>query len=92
MIVYEIDFTDHAQIEVEKLKKSEKQAYNKLVKLLLEIKKHPYKGTGKPKRLKGNLSGAYSRRITRKHRLVYEIHEDVITVLILSVEGHYDDK
>ena len=31
-------------------------------------------------------------RITAKHRLIYEIYEDVVTVDLISAAGHYDDK
>ena len=34
----------------------------------------------------------WSRRITDKHRLVYEIHKDKIDVLIVNAYGHYNDK
>ena len=53
---------------------------------------HPYSGTGKPELLKHNYAGYYSRRITQKHRLIYEINDQEITVLILSAAGHYQDK
>lgn len=53
---------------------------------------HPKTGTGHPEQLKGNRSGLWSRRITKKHRLVYEIHDNKIIVLVLTAYGHYDDK
>ncbi len=39
--------------------------------LLVECQRHPFKGTGKPEPLKGNLAGWWSRRIDLEHRLVY---------------------
>ncbi|MBQ9889758.1 MAG: type II toxin-antitoxin system YoeB family toxin [Bacteroidales bacterium] len=30
-----------------------------------------------------------SRRINRKDRLVYSIHDDVVTVVVVSASGHY---
>ncbi len=33
-----------------------------------------------------------SRRISRKHRLVYEIHDTEVIVLVLAAYGHYEDK
>ena len=30
--------------------------------------------------------------ITAHDRIIYEIHDEVITVLVLDVEGHYNDK
>lgn len=44
-------------------------------------------GIGKPEKLKGNLSGWYSRRITQEHRLVYKI--DKGSVMIASCKYHY---
>jgi len=34
----------------------------------------------------------YSRRISGKDRLIYDIYDDIIAVLIISVGGHYKDK
>ncbi len=41
--------------------------------LLQECMRHPFKGTGKPEALRGNLKGWWSRRIDREHRLVYRV-------------------
>jgi toxin YoeB len=41
--------------------------------LLAEIDHSPFRGTGRPEALKGNLAGYWSRRITDEHRLVYRI-------------------
>jgi toxin YoeB len=40
--------------------------------------------------LKGNLSGYWSRRISREHRLVYSIEDKIITVTVISAKGHYE--
>jgi Txe/YoeB family toxin of toxin-antitoxin system len=42
-------------------------------------------------KLVGNLKGKYFRRINLKHRLVYEILENIKTVKILGMWSHYDD-
>jgi toxin YoeB len=39
--------------------------------LIEECLRNPFKGTGKPEPLKGDLTGYWSRRITHEHRLVY---------------------
>ena len=41
--------------------------------LLHECLRHPFKGTGKPELLSGNLTGWWSRRIDREHRLAYRV-------------------
>ena len=49
----------------------------------------PRTGTGKPERLKHLGGEIWSRRITEKDRLVYEISADVIN--IIACRFHYDD-
>ncbi|MDL2255759.1 Txe/YoeB family addiction module toxin [Parabacteroides sp. OttesenSCG-928-K15] len=90
--MYKIIVSPNAQEDLNKLKKSNPLAFKKALKLLIELAQHPYTGTGKPERLKYNYSGYYSRRITKEHRLVYFIDEDIITVLVVSVSSHYNDK
>lgn len=41
--------------------------------LLKEITRDPFRGTGKPEPLGQNMSGWWSRRINREHRLVYRV-------------------
>lgn len=41
--------------------------------LLRECRRNPFRGVGKPEPLGGNLSGWWSRRINREHRLVYRV-------------------
>ena len=46
---------------------------DKINTLIEECRRHPFKGTGKPEPLGGNLSGWWSRRISHEHRLVYRV-------------------
>ena len=79
--------------DITDLKNTDIQSYSKVIKLIEELHEHPHTGTGKPKQLKyGKYKGVWSRRISGKHRLIYAIKENEITVLILSAKGHYDDK
>lgn len=41
--------------------------------LIANIKDTPFQGLGKPEPLKHDLSGWWSRRITKEHRLVYRV-------------------
>ena len=90
--MYKLDYTDKAMMDMQRLKNEEPKAFQKLSKLLEELMDHPKPGTGHPEQLKGNRSGLWSRRITKKHRLVYEIHDNKIIVLVLTAYVHYDDK
>ncbi|MCD8166015.1 MAG: Txe/YoeB family addiction module toxin [Bacteroides sp.] len=56
------------------------------------MEEHPETGTGKPKPLRHEQSGVWSRKIDDKHRMLYTIEEDTITVFIISLWGHYGDK
>lgn len=90
--MYDLVFSSLALKGVAKLRKSEPASYKKLVKILEELKKHPTTGTGHPEPLKGMSVPAWSRRLSARHRIVYEIQEKKVTVYILSSYGHYDDR
>lgn len=92
MSLYKIVFTTDAAKSVAKYKKSNPVQYRKLVKLLGELMEHPRTGTGHPEPLKSGDSITYSRRISKNDRLIYDIYEEKITVLVLAAEGHYSDK
>ena len=59
----------------------------RIVALIHDIARSPFSGIGKPEPLKHELSGYWSRRITREHRLVYKIKDD--TIFIASCKFHY---
>ncbi|MBD3628358.1 MAG: Txe/YoeB family addiction module toxin [Cyclobacterium sp.] len=61
----------------------------KIDQLLDELEEHPETGTGKPERLKNILSGYWSRRINKEHRLVYSIDGEKVIVTVISAYGHY---
>jgi len=91
-MIYEVIILEQAENHLAKLKKSEKAAFKKAVKLLGELQEHPTTGTGKPEQLKHYKEPTWSRRISDKHRLVYRIQDDIVVVLVISAFGHYDDK
>jgi toxin YoeB len=62
---------------------------SKIIRLIAETTRTPRTGTGKPERLKHLGGEVWSRRITEKDRLVYDIQSDVIT--IVACRFHYDD-
>jgi toxin YoeB len=67
--------------------KEDKKKALRIVKLIKEVQRNPFEGTGKPEPLKHELSGCWSRRIDREHRLVYEVMDDKIR--ILACRYHY---
>lgn len=89
---YKVDFTKDAQKVVKKWKKSNPILFKKLVAILDEISIHPRTGIGHPEPLRGGNDITYSRRISAHDRIIYDIYDEKITVLVIDVEGHYDDK
>jgi toxin YoeB len=66
----------------------DKKMLKKINQLIKDIQRTPFEGIGKPEPLKYDLSGFWSRRIDREHRLVYQVLEKEI--LIYSCKYHYD--
>ena len=60
----------------------------KVLKLIEETRRIPFGGTGKPEPLKNDLSGWWSKRIDREHRLVYRVEDEVL--VIAQAKGHYE--
>lgn len=90
---YTLAFSETALDDIERHKKSgNKQVLTKIEKLLNELMEHPTSGAGQPEMLKHDLAGLYSRRINKKHRLVYSINKEIIIVHVLSAWAHYGDK
>jgi len=65
----------------------DRKATLRIIKLLRELQRDPFHGTGKPEPLKHELAGCWSRRIDQEHRLVYQVQEKKIR--ILACRYHY---
>lgn len=86
----EIDYTDDAKSDVLFWMKSGNKSIQKKIKtLFFSIQETPFSGIGKPEALKHRLSGLWSRRIDKEHRLVYEIDEELNIIIVHSLRGHY---
>jgi toxin YoeB len=56
-------------------------------RLIEDVLRDPFEGIGKPEPLRHALTGAWSRRISEEHRLVYLVDgEDIV---VLQVRYHY---
>nr|WP_246005111.1 type II toxin-antitoxin system YoeB family toxin [Kaistella antarctica] len=64
----------------------------KLEILLLELEIHPKTGTGSPEKLRYYDGEVWSREVNKKDRLVYEIFEKDLLVIVIQSLGHYDDR
>ena len=88
--MYKIKILLQADKDIRSYQKAgNKKAIQKIHAILKELQIHPTTGTGKPEKLKYELTGYWSRRIDKKHRLTYRIEENDVTVVIVSALGHY---
>ena len=88
--MYVVRLSTDAQADLIRLRRNLPQAFKKAARLLAELEEHPRTGTGQAEQLKYFKNETWSRRITREHRLVYEIHENQVLVLVISAYGHYN--
>ena len=59
----------------------------RVVNLIKDVQRDPFKGIGKPEALRHELKGCWSRRIDQEHRLIYQVTEGKIR--ILACRYHY---
>ncbi|HEV2884223.1 MAG TPA: Txe/YoeB family addiction module toxin [Pyrinomonadaceae bacterium] len=59
----------------------------RIISLIREIQRDPFRGIGKPEPLKHEFKGCWSRRIDQEHRLVYQVKDERIR--ILACRYHY---
>ncbi len=62
----------------------------KISKLLDVLKDDPFQVYPPYEKLVGNLSGAYSRRINRQHRIIYTVYQEEKIVKVISMWTHYE--
>ena len=91
-MIYKISVLPEAEKVLKKWKKSNPQLYKKYNKIYHELTDLPRTGIGHPEPLVGGQSITYSRHITAHDRIIYDIYDDIVTVLVVEVEGHYNDK
>jgi toxin YoeB len=81
--VFQPEFLDDLRYWVETDRKIALRALD----LVEAVLRDPFTGLGKPEPLKHMLSGAWSRRLTQEHRIVYLVREDRID--FLQARFHY---
>ncbi len=85
----EIEYSDTAKEDLHYWKQSGNKAIQKKITALLQsISQSPFTGIGKPEALKHQFSGYWSRRISKEHRIVYQVETEKITVI--SLRFHYN--
>lgn len=67
--------------------KADRRVLKRINTLIQACLREPFTGIGKPEQLKYGAPGAWSRRITDEHRLVYLVDGD--DLVILQARYHY---
>lgn len=83
-----ISFTPTALEQFSLWIQDDKKLALRIIRLLQEIERTPFDGTGKPEPLKGDFKGYWSRRINEEHRLVYKVLPNHI--IVHSCRFHYN--
>ena len=91
-MMYKVEYSKAADKTLRKWKKSNPVLFKKATKVLLDIMQHPRTGIGNPEALIGGNDITWSRHITADDRIVYDIYDERITVLVIQAESHYSDK
>lgn len=90
--MYSIDFDPKLEKIIKKWKKSNPILFKKLKQILLAIQKDPRHGIGHPEPLVKGSDITYSRHISAHDRIIYDIYDKDVHVLVIELEGHYNDK
>lgn len=90
--MYTIKFDDHVVKVIAKWKKSNPILFKKLEKIVKAIAEDPRHGIGHPEPMVGGGDVTYSRHISAHDRIIYDIHDDEVYVVVVELEGHYSDK
>jgi toxin YoeB len=82
-----LSWTDLAWSDYVYWQTQDKKMLKRINKLIVDTKRSPFEGIGKPEALKENLSGFWSRRIDETNRLIYAVNDNALT--IISCRYHY---
>ena len=80
-------FSDQAWDDHLHWQKHDRKMVERINKLILEVRREPFSGIGKPEPLKHAFAGFWSRRIDDEHRMVYRIEGDAL--LLAQLRYHY---
>ena len=88
MVKWRIVYTRQAQKDAKKIAAAGLRP--KAEKLLEILSGNPFQIPPPFEKLIGDLSGAYSRRISIQHRLVYQVLQETKTVKVIRMWTHYE--
>ena len=87
-MTWQLVYTKQAQKDAKKLASTGLKP--KAQELLAILSEDPFQRPPSFEKLAGDLAGAYSRRINRQHRLVYQVLNEDKVVKVLRLWSHYE--
>jgi Txe/YoeB family toxin of toxin-antitoxin system len=87
-VTWQLVYTKQAQKDAKKIAAA--RLRRKVETLLDLLRENPFRTPPPYEKLVGDLAGAYSRRITIQHRLVYQVIEEEKVVKVLRMWTHYE--
>jgi len=88
-VTWQVLFTKQAQKDAKKAASAGLRT--KIESLLAVLAKNPLQSPPPYEKLVGDLDGAYSRRITIQHRLVYQLLKEERIVKVIRMWTHYGE-
>jgi len=88
VVKWRLVYTRHALKDAGKLAAAGLK--DKALQLLEILARDPFQSPPRFEKLVGDLSGAYSRRINIRHRLVYQIIDERRVVKVIRMWSHYE--
>jgi toxin YoeB len=84
-------FSDEAWEDYQHWIETNSKLKDRINELIKQCKRTPFAGSGKPEPLRGDLSGWWSRRITKEDRMVYRVtgSGDEQSLEIAQLRFHY---
>ncbi|MEO4049401.1 Txe/YoeB family addiction module toxin [Pseudomonas sp. CAU 1711] len=87
-MTWQLIYTKQAQKDAQKLAAA---GLKDKAKALLEVvRENPFQNPPSYEKLVGDLLGAYSRRISIQHRLVYQVLQEEQVIKVLRLWSHYE--
>ena len=88
MTYWNLKISKQANEDLSCFRKNNKSLYLKCFDLTLSVLKDPHIGIGKPEHLKRLNGNVWSRRVNLEHRMVYEIFEKNL-IVVIAYRYHY---
>ncbi|BDQ33854.1 Txe/YoeB family addiction module toxin [Pseudodesulfovibrio portus] len=84
-----LTWTEHGWEDYLYWQKADKKMVKRINLLIRDALRTPFEGRGKPEPLRFDLTGYWSRRIDREHRLVYAYDSEADALIIAQCRYHY---